>query len=318
MPPKRVAPPTPEEIATKKQKKADYDRERQARLSEAKKEEQRERKRELRSQQDEVERQQQRDADVLRHQELRAQQNEVERQQRREIQSQQQRDSRSQLSVEQLNLRSQEQREYRVQLPDEERQRQREQNTEQHQITYQINAQARVGPHASRFNRNVRTRNIALQIENFNENAIEENYLGQLNVRCPYCSSKNFKNELKSNCCHGGTILLNTIEMHPDIVFYMTNADDANSKNFRSNIRSYNSAMAFASMGAQVDEKVTRRAGPFCYRIHGQIYHKTSGLHPNEGETAKYSQLYILDTTEATNARMNNPANNNCIIMWFY
>jgi hypothetical protein len=237
MPPKRAAPPTQEDIDAKKQKKAEYDRDRRARISEVQREQQREanteRQRELRSQQEEVERQQQRDADALRHQELRAQQNEVERQQRREIQSQQQRDIRSQLSVEQLTLRSQEQSEYREKLPVEEIQRQRIQNTEHERNRYHVNVQTRVGPHAGRFNRNARTRNIALQPENFIESSIEENYLGQLNERCSHCNSKNFKNELKSNCCHDGTIMLNSIEMHPDIEFYLTNKDDANAKNFR-------------------------------------------------------------------------------------
>jgi hypothetical protein len=67
--------------------------------------------------------------------------------------------------------------------------------------------------------------------------------------------------------------------------------------------------MAFASICAQIVKSVPRLAGPFCHRIHGQIYHKTSALHPNQDETAKYAQLYILDTTEANDARMANPAN---------
>lgn len=100
--------------------------------------------------------------------------------------------------------------------------------------------------------------------------------------------------------------------MHPIITNYM-NESDPHYKNFMGNIRSYNSAMAFASMGAQVDQSVTRRPGPFCYRIHGQIYHATSALHPNPGEVPKYAQLYILDSAQALTERMINQANNGCI-----
>ncbi|GFT89366.1 uncharacterized protein TNCV_4386551 [Trichonephila clavipes] len=53
------------------------------------------------------------------------------------------------------------------------------------------------------------------------------------------------------------------------------------SQHFR-NIRSYNSAMSFASMGAQIVPPADR--GAYCFRIYGQIYHRTSHLHPAQAE----------------------------------
>jgi len=69
-------------------------------------------------------------------------------------------------------------------------------------------------------------------------------------------------------------------------------------------IRSYNSALAFASMGSNIDHKVAG-GGPYCFRIHGQIYRRTStSVVPPEGQTPKYAQLYILDAELPIGQRM--------------
>nr|CDJ88114.1 Protein F59H6.5 [Haemonchus contortus] len=81
-------------------------------------------------------------------------------------------------------------------------------------------------------------------------------------------------------------------------------------KNFMENIRSFNSAVAMASMGAQVDTLQGR--GPYCYRIHGQIYHRLGPLHPREGELRQYGQIYILDTELAAQQRFGNARNAEC------
>ncbi len=68
---------------------------------------------------------------------------------------------------------------------------------------------------------------------------------------------------------------------------------DLESRHFHDNIRSYNSALAFASMEAKLDPPSGR--GPFVYRIHDQIYHSIGNLYPEEGEKPSYGQLYIMD-----------------------
>ncbi|XP_013614355.1 PREDICTED: uncharacterized protein LOC106320522 [Brassica oleracea var. oleracea] len=49
-------------------------------------------------------------------------------------------------------------------------------------------------------------------------------------------------------------------------------------------------------MGATVDQSVTGTAGPFSYRVHGQIIHRIGSLLPNNGKLPEYLQLYIFDT----------------------
>ena len=163
-----------------------------------------------------------------------------------------------------------------------------------------------------RISRNSRLRNTALLPDNFNEDEVQESYLGTMEKMCSFCNAKHFNDELTTNCCYKGSVFLPTIRLHPSIANYM-NGSDLHCKNFMDNIRSYNSAMAFASMGAQIDHTVATHSGPFCYRIHGQIYHSTSALHSKQGESPKYAQLYILDSAQALHERMNNPANYGCI-----
>jgi len=76
------------------------------------------------------------------------------------------------------------------------------------------------------------------------------------------------------------------------------------------NARSFNSAFAFASMGYHAAPPPGH--GPFCFRIHGQIYHRTGPLHPAVGDAPQYAQIYILDASEALDARLGERANSGC------
>ena len=82
------------------------------------------------------------------------------------------------------------------------------------------------------------------------------------------------------------------------------------SQNFMDNIRSINSALAFASMGAKVAPPPGY--GPYCFRIHGQIYHRSGALHPDNDDRRQFAQLYILDPDEASEQRMQMRPNSTC------
>ncbi|CAG7724841.1 unnamed protein product [Allacma fusca] len=100
---------------------------------------------------------------------------------------------------------------------------------------------------------------------------IEEQYCGKLDGLCQFCEAKCFPSEL--------------------------------------NTEKTSRALAFASMGAKIDSRVNDRRGPYVYKIHGQVYHMASPLHPQLGDSPKYAQLYILDSEEALRARMAVDAN---------
>ncbi|CAF4797531.1 unnamed protein product, partial [Rotaria sp. Silwood2] len=63
-------------------------------------------------------------------------------------------------------------------------------------------------------------------------------------------------------------------------------------------------------MGAQID--LPQGYGPYCFRIHRQIYHRIGPLHPEPDQRAQFGQLYFLDSSLALKERMGNAANENC------
>ncbi|UYV82863.1 hypothetical protein LAZ67_22001131, partial [Cordylochernes scorpioides] len=130
-----------------------------------------------------------------------------------------------------------------------------------------------------------------------------EYIIGGLDIVCPYCSALHFPGEtVGSSCCHKGKVILPTLSSFPYEMMELMTSNSVEAKYFQTNIRSYNSSLAFASMGAQVD--VFSGQGPFCYRIHGQIYHLTGPLHPHGNRARSYAQLYILDSEAANNTRI--------------
>jgi hypothetical protein len=64
---------------------------------------------------------------------------------------------------------------------------------------------------------------------------------------------------------------------------------------FRDQIRMYNFVLAFTSLGAKVDESVTRGTRLYSFRIQGELYHKIGSLCPTKGHRPQFAQLYIHD-----------------------
>nr|XP_042913564.1 uncharacterized protein LOC122273596 [Parasteatoda tepidariorum] len=90
----------------------------------------------------------------------------------------------------------------------------------------------------------------------------------------------------------------------PELLLKLLSDNSIEARNYRNHIREYNSALAFASFGARI--KPPPGNGPYFFRIHGQIYHMVSPLYSNDQNNAGYGQLYIFDSTEATNRRIEN------------
>ncbi|KAK5980835.1 hypothetical protein GCK32_015283 [Trichostrongylus colubriformis] len=134
------------------------------------------------------------------------------------------------------------------------------------------------------------------------------NYLGGLDQRCTNCGALHFCYEVKAN--------------HPDhfrerylkqlFVSELGASEEQRryQRDFMGNKRSFNSALAMASMGAHVDTPHGR--GPYCFRFHGQVHHRLGPLHPKEGKSRLYGQIYILDTELAVHQRMGNARNAEC------
>ena len=79
---------------------------------------------------------------------------------------------------------------------------------------------------------------------------------------------------------------------------HLLTAADRRGRAFRDQIRAYNSALAFASLGVNLDKELANaRSGVYTFRIHGVVHHYIGQLTPREGEAPSFAQIYIHDGT---------------------
>ncbi|GBO09993.1 hypothetical protein AVEN_234058-1 [Araneus ventricosus] len=154
------------------------------------------------------------------------------------------------------------------------------------------------------------------------EAQVETNNCEPMNIICQFRKSKNNAAELPSdgkitNCCRKGKIKLERPSdalsndfLYPNFLLdLLTNTNNPDYKKFHYNIRSYNSAVSFASMGTKVDFS---GGGPYVFKVHCQIRHRTSHIQSVNGQAPQNVQLYVIDSTQATKIRVNPPANEQC------
>lgn len=107
-----------------------------------------------------------------------------------------------------------------------------------------------------------------------------------------------------SLCCMHGKIDLPPPPDPPQKLKDLMFKGDERSKNFMENIRPYNSMFAFTSMGGTIDTSVNKGRGPNVYRLKGQNCHRIGSLLPLPGKSPKYNQLYIQDTENENQNRI--------------
>ena len=101
-----------------------------------------------------------------------------------------------------------------------------------------------------------------------------------------------------SLCCGEGKVVLLPVAPHPELLMHLLTATDPRGRAFREQIRAYNNALAFASLGANLDKGLANaKRGVYTFRIHGVMYHRIGRLMPNEGEAPAFAQIYIHDGT---------------------
>ena len=131
---------------------------------------------------------------------------------------------------------------------------------------------------------------------------------------CEYCQAYHFIGELPQDkkysiCCHKGKVQLPKLKEYPNELFELITGKHALSKHFKDNFRIYNCSSSFASFGEVNGRKTVENRGPYCYTIHGQVYHCTSSLYPNTKNTESFAQLYVLDPKIALQRRKERPEN---------
>ena len=75
-------------------------------------------------------------------------------------------------------------------------------------------------------------------------------YVGPMTTVCQHCNALRFPHETL-NCCHRGKVSLPALVDYPQPLKDLFTGTSNEARNFRENIRQYNSAYSFTSFGAQ-------------------------------------------------------------------
>ena len=108
-----------------------------------------------------------------------------------------------------------------------------------------------------------------------------------------------------STCCAKGKVILSPLQKLPSPLDILLTGNDSRSRLFKQNIRMYNSALSFTSIGVNVDQEVTGTSGVYTFRIHGEMYHRIGTLLPNSETPPQFAQIYIYDTDHELQNRSN-------------
>ncbi|KAI5435869.1 hypothetical protein KIW84_022337 [Lathyrus oleraceus] len=111
----------------------------------------------------------------------------------------------------------------------------------------------------------------------------------------------------KCQLCYGnGKFELPFLKHPPSLLSHLLfDHNPKDSKNFQSNLRTYNMMFEFTSPGAKLDNKFNNGSGPPTIRIQGQTCHHIGSLLPPQGQTPKFAQLYIYDIENEVANRIN-------------
>jgi hypothetical protein len=107
--------------------------------------------------------------------------------------------------------------------------------------------------------------------------------LGRMDVPCHECGALHWMDEKTQRsskahpkfgtCCNHGKIKLPALEDPPTAIQPMYLGSDPRAQEFRENIRQYNMAFAFTSIGITQDNRINNGTGPWVFRIQGALHH---------------------------------------------
>jgi len=122
-----------------------------------------------------------------------------------------------------------------------------------------------------------------------------------MNLHCVHCDAAHFSCERVggtltsphfASCCDKGrlTDILQPLPDIPDDLQQLLSDNSPRNCQFRSDIRAYNSVLAFTSVGVALNEDLgDRTGGVFTYRIRGELRHRIGSLAPPAGEPPHFA-----------------------------
>ena len=145
--------------------------------------------------------------------------------------------------------------------------------------------------------------------------------LGRMNVMCPYCNAYHWIAErlvassdfrpLFGMCCDQGQVRIPLMHEPPQPLKSLWDGETPDAIEFRTNVHRYNAALAFTSLGVEIDHQINTqgRHAPYVFCVHGELCHRVGQLLPTEGHQPMYAQLYIYDPESALRERMQRDVN---------
>jgi len=141
-----------------------------------------------------------------------------------------------------------------------------------------------------------------------------------MDIPCPSCKALHWIDERsysssKANtkfesCCKKGDVVLETLPDPPDTLKRLLSMEEVTSKDFRKNIREYNSALSFTSLKYSPDRRASvLGAGIQCFQIHGELYHLQGPLNPLPNHQPQFAQLFLYDPHFAAQMRQRGHSN---------
>uniref|UniRef100_A0A0R0HRU7 ATP-dependent DNA helicase n=1 Tax=Glycine max TaxID=3847 RepID=A0A0R0HRU7_SOYBN len=141
--------------------------------------------------------------------------------------------------------------------------------------------------------------------------------LGDQLMQCSHCNANMWYDERISKrvsttnptfnlCCGGGKVELPLLQNPPKYLHQLLyDHDTSDSKNYQQNIRTYNIMFTFTSTSIKFDKSINHSRGPPTIRIQGQPCHRIGSMLPMPGKEPQFAQLYIFDTENEVQNRIN-------------
>jgi hypothetical protein len=98
-------------------------------------------------------------------------------------------------------------------------------------------------------------------------------------------------------CSKDGAVQLPALRPLPDLLHRLFTTDTSTARHFRTHIRKYNSALAFASVKYTPDTRVA--GGLQCFQIHGALYHTVGPLEHEANVRPQCAQIFLYDPEDA-------------------
>lgn len=102
-----------------------------------------------------------------------------------------------------------------------------------------------------------------------------------------------------SRCCRSGSVVLPYSLAPPQLLATLYDFPP-----FIKNIRGYNNIFSMTSFGGKVDEDVNKTAGPYVFKVSGQVCHWIGAFDIPDEKGPRFLQLYIVDTEHELQNRL--------------